>query len=437
MFRKKLIIFVIVAFFTFCCAAEAEQISVSWDGGGDGIDWSDPINWEPNIVPYNTDTTSYYVSINNAHVVLNQGGTISSLDISGDVELWSASVAHIIIDGNNLFAEPPLSFVSANDSLELSDVHLSHFVALANYGSIDFQHRSMIKEDLVNYGNINSSSISNASIDGKLTNHGSVDISPSGNLDVDNGLDNYGLIGLHGGLFGTDGSISNTVNSSVTGFGVMWSAQGINNAGTIAAWGGTLSVATNGPLINTGTLQSYDLTSLQIAQYLGNTPQDFHNSGTIDIGTSGGVVFDCNLVNEPNGVIEFLGGTLAATTITQTADANFAGFGSISGDLFIDSNGIIQLTGPTNIIGDVQIGPNATLEISDGTTLITGHTTNDGTIHIKGGRIIPQGGLTNNGQIIWESGTYSNAADFNLDGQVNLKDFADFADTWLWQSGWY
>ena len=61
----------------------------------------------------------------------------------------------------------------------------------------------------------------------------------------------------------------------------------------------------------------------------------------------------------------------------------------------------------------------------------------DGKIVLQNRKGIPQGGLTNNGQIIWEPGTYSNAADFNLDGQVNLKDFANFADTWLWQSGWY
>jgi len=76
------------------------------------------------------------------------------------------------------------------------------------------------------------------------------------------------------------------------------------------------------------------------------------------------------------------------------------------------------------------------LEISDGTTLITGHTTCNGTIHIKGGRIIPQGGLSGACNIVWEPGTYANVADFNLDGTDNFKDFADFADTWLWRSAW-
>jgi len=105
----------------------------------------------------------------------------------------------------------------------------------------------------------------------------------------------------------------------------------------------------------------------------------------------------------------------------------------------IEPNGVIKLTGPTNIVGDVNVSPDATLEISDGTTLITGHTIcNNGTTHMIGGRVICQGGLTNtNCNIIWEPGIYTNVVDFNLDGTVNFKDFADFANTWLWRASWY
>ncbi len=173
---------------------------------------------------------------------------------------------------------------------------------------------------------------------------------------------------------------------------------------------------------------------------------DINNNGTIEVNAGGGVAFDCNLINEPNnllsepnGVINLLGGNLAATTITQKAGAVFQGFGTITGGVVIEPNGLIELTGPTNIVGDVTIDPNATLEISDGTTLVTGDCAcNNGTIHMIGGRIIIQGTFTNdNCNIIWEPGTYTNAADFNLDGTVNNKDLAAFAATWLWQAAWY
>jgi hypothetical protein len=50
---------------------------------------------------------------------------------------------------------------------------------------------------------------------------------------------------------------------------------------------------------------------------------------------------------------------------------------------------------------------------------------------------IPQGGLSGDCHIIWEPGTYTNVADFNLDGKVNFGDFAYFAEVWLWQTAWY
>jgi len=99
----------------------------------------------------------------------------------------------------------------------------------------------------------------------------------------------------------------------------------------------------------------------------------------------------------------------------------------------MEDNSKIGLTSATHIIGDVNIPANAVLEISDGTTLITGHTTCRGTIHVKGGRIITQGGCDcDDCNINWEPGTYSKVADFNLDGTVDFRDFGAFADAWLW-----
>jgi hypothetical protein len=223
----------------------------------------------------------------------------------------------------------------------------------------------------------------------------------------------------------------NEAIGTIIGHGSVFSYDDFENHGIVEASWGNLILTAGGTLNNhsTGVLSNRALASLHI-----KPESDVINLGNITVMPNGGVAFDCNLVNEPNGIIQLNGGALVATTITQTADANFAGFGGITGDVVIESGGLIQLTGPTNIVGDVNIATNATLEISDGVTLVTGHTTNNGTIHMKGGRLIPQGGITNNGNVIWEPGTYNNVADFNLDGHVNFKDFADFADTWLWQA---
>jgi hypothetical protein len=171
----------------------------------------------------------------------------------------------------------------------------------------------------------------------------------------------------------------------------------LNNKGEIIAYGGSLAIKSGGKFINIGLLQNIPVSSLHI-----NPAEDVNNQGIINVSAGGGVAFDCNLVNEPNAVIKLLGGTLAATTITQKAGATFQGFGGITGNIVIEPYGVIKLTGPTNIVGDVNIAENAVLEISDGTVLITGHTICNGTIRTKNGQIITQGGLSGNCNIITE-----------------------------------
>jgi len=438
---QRIIMVIITTLLLSLNQARAAHYNVSWDGGGDGIGWGDKDNWNPDIVPRNSALNTFDVSISNAHIVLDDyyfddgyDVNVSSLHIDGDVDLWSRFVQVVNVEHSSLS-------IGANDSLELNDLHVLSNGAASNYGRIDFQHRSMIKEDLANYGHVNISSISEADIEGQLTNNGTVVISHSGHFNANEGIDNHSQFNIFGGIGVTDDAMNNNATGTLKGFGLFYAEQQIINAGQIVAWGGPLSIATGGALTNTGLIQSTELSPLIISPYMAGTPVDFHNSGTIDIRTGGGAAFDCNLINDPGATIRFDGGTLAAYNIQQMVDANLVGFGQISGNLLIgpndiDSSAIVKLTGPTNIVGDVSIMAGNKLEVSDGITLITGHTTcNNGTIHMVGGRVICQGGLTNNNcNIVWVPGLYTNMADFNLDGKVSFEDFAYFADVWLWQA---
>ena len=419
MFRKVLFLAVIGLLFA-AADLQADQVDVSWDGGGDGYSWGDPVNWDPNIVPDN-DVNTFRVGINGASVVLCQNLTINQLGCSGDVHLVkSYGRVQLTLGVLTNYGELAIKEIdihgnitnTAGARLNLIDVAIDGTLYNPAGGRIDIEERNHVNGVVENAGSITASPASELNVEGGNTFHN------TGQLQL------FNAFCVAGGLFHNDS------NGVITGSGLAVSATSIQNDGEIYAYGGSLAVRSEGPLTNTGTLKNDVGATLHIQ----TSTADVNNQGIIEINVAGATVFDCNLVNKPNGVIELLGGTLSATTITQSADANFTGFGGITGDVFIDPNGLIELTGPTNIVGDVEIGPNATLEISDGTTLVTGHTTNNGTIHMKGGRIIPQGGFTNNGSIIWEPGTYNNIADFNLDGQVNFKDFADFADTWLWQA---
>lgn len=265
-------------------------------------------------------------------------------------------------------------------------------------------------------------------VHGSILNQGSVLI-PFNQFWAEQRLENSGLIEMYDGLCSGDEILENLIGGEIKGYGAIYSFGGINNSGFLRTLAGSLMIYSPQGVSNAGTFRSSPSTSLTIVTEVPH----ISNQGTIDIELDGAVVFDCNLVNEPNAVIRLRRGTLAAQTITQSAGAILEGFGGISGDVLIDPNGIVKLTGPTNIVGDVKIAQGAIWEIGDGTTLVTGHTTCDGTIHMKGGRIIPQGGLSGECEIIWEPGAYTNPADFDFDGKVGMKDFAAFADVWLWE----
>jgi len=443
MLRKVLMLMTIVLG-VWACSAQGGVIDSNWVGGEWG-DWETPSNWSPAIVPENGANT-FNVTIDagagRVGVRLLYDHVINTLACKGnEVGLEGDGLSHVTLTLTDTNYAP----LTDNGELEITGWGLEIFeirgnVANSNGGLMDFWG-GRVDGNLVNPAGATIEVNGQLGIEGDCQNAGLVIVAPYHDFDVDQSLSNTGKIRIIGGGCGVGEVLVNDTEGEITGFGVLYGGERLTNAGTIRATGGNLAAATGaeGVFQNEGTLANaamslLNVSHLNLLHYGSWVPSDVNNTGTVEVNAGGGVAFDCNLVNEPNGVIELLGGTLSATTITQAADANFAGFGTITGDVVIEPNGLIQLTGPTNIVGDMQIGTAATLEISDGTTLITGYTTNNGTIHMKGGRIIPQGGFTNNGNIIWEPGPYNNIADFNLDGQVNFKDFADFADTWLWQA---
>jgi len=268
-----------------------------------------------------------------------------------------------------------------------------------------------------------------------ITNSGTINVEPECALIAQDSFTNLGHIKLIQSSTGCDDNVfENHISGVVEGGGLLFGEDRVDNRGLILATPPALMVYTFGSFRNlsTGTLRN----SAGATLYINAAEESIDNQGIMEVNSAGAITINCNLVNKAVATIRLLGGTLSTPAITQNAEAGLTGFGGITGDVVIDPNGEIKLTGPTNIVGDVEIGENATLEISDGTTLITGHTTCNGTIHMKGGYIIPQGGLSGDCSIIWEPGLYHNVADFNLDGRVNFEDFAYFADVWLWQTVW-
>lgn len=435
MIRREMLLTVAILAF-WACNLQAGQTPCSWVGGEEGL-WEDANNWSCGIVPDNNESQTFAITINtgtsNVAATLSENHCIDQLGCYGDVELrsgvWNTRFATLTVGPNGL---------TNYGDLEIENLYIDGNIINTDGATVIFDEEHGHEDRFRGY----------------LYNHagGFIDIQDSLNFDEVGHLDNAGTITIewgakiYGGTFTTitnTGTLNlrnalcvsfveflNDSNGIIAGSGAVQAEERFENRGTICANTGAIAVVCGGSFINTGILRSNGVTALDIQALAA----DVNNQGTIEINAGGSVTSISNLTNKPDAVIKMLGGTLIAPTITQSASATFEGFGNITGDVNIDANGLVKLIGSTNIVGNVNVGSGAVLEVRDGITLITGHTTNNGTIRMIGGRVICQGGLTNNGEVIWEPGTYTNQADFNLDGSVDMRDFAEFADTWLWHS---
>jgi hypothetical protein len=409
MFRKTLLLTVTVL--VLCaCNLFAAQVDSTWVGGGGNHDWETAANWNPQLVPDNNVSQTYAVTITGTYIVLKADHSIDSLDTYGTVKLEG---------GETTYSEP--------------DIELTN--GLTNHGLL-----RMFGPDI--YGKVTNSTGATITVDDEFSvygqsgiqNFGTVLLGPASSMWAEYDINNSGSIDTFDGVCGATGNIINNATGTIRGSGMVgFETFQIDNKGLIQSVGGTLTLFASS-ISNIGTIKNSP--GATIAARI--SPSNHNNQGLIEINSDGAITFDSNLINEPNGIVKLLGGTLGAVKITQKPDANFTGFGGITGNVQIDPNAIIKLTGPTNVVGDVNVPADATLEISDGQTLITGHTTCKGTIHLKGGTVIFQGGCDcTDCNIINEAGLDRNHFDINADGTVKLDDFAAFANSWLWQASWY
>ena len=426
MLNARMTIWLVVVVMVACgINAQGNVINSHWVGGDYG-DWGNPSNWNPPHVPNNHDTTTYNVTIEGevetTRVRVDGSFTINKLDSYGIVDIAGRGYLHFEGIGLTNYAEGLILdhiYVwgdirnMAGTELHLEEVRVSGAIHNESGGYI-------VLDDYVRTY--------------ELHNSGLIIIVQQANPVVEEEvIINEGSIELAGGTL--NGCIENNENGLIRGSGTIW-GNVIINKGKIVGSRGALTVIPMGEFENTGLLKNTPSSSLQIHGFPspGLSALDINNQGTMEVNAGGGIDIEGCLVNNSEGEIKLLGGTLSAKTFSQQEDSEFSGFGAITTDITIESGSTMTLTTATQIIGDVIIESDATLEVRDGISVITGHTTNNGTIKMVGGRVICQGGLDNNGVVINEPGLYNNVFDVNLDGKVNLEDFAEFAKSWLWEA---
>jgi hypothetical protein len=206
----------------------------------------------------------------------------------------------------------------------------------------------------------------------------------------------------------------------------------LSNSGTIKSMFGDLVVISTGETINDGTLYNEPGTLLFMTTQA-VTP--LINRGQIRTLSGGGVsLYPSHVTNESGGLIDFKGGFLRAWDIEVKPYSTIQGRGELIGSLYIDPNATADFYRELTITNSLEIDPLAELTIEDGEMLVEGNISNNGTIRLKSSRLIPRGGLSGGGQIIWDISDYNTMTDYNFDGVVNMEDLATFAQTWLWQS---
>jgi len=396
---------VLISALIFVVAAAASQIqaeAVEWTGSGSDDQWNTTENWDPCTPGAGDDVTITGAGDEgSAYIQLPQGQNsieILSLETSGYIDLgaWGADWLRITIDGGS-------GFLTNNGELEIgTDGWMELNTNITNAEGAYLELEEVNVTGTLTNGPGATVEMFEVEIEGDVDNEGTLEIDPFGEMWVDGELNNYanGVIQLFGGDSGSETTIDNA--GTIKGFGFIScdgeEEGGFFNSGNILAEGGVLLLYAGGSLDTTGgTIGNQFVSSLQIM-----ARESVNNLGTMDVRSGGGIAISNNLNNQSGGIINLMGGTLAAQSITQSSGATFSGAGTIACQmgLTIEDGAVIELTGPTNIISNVTIDSGGTLIVRAGQTIIAGATTNNGTIVQAGGTVLFQNGYSGTGEII-------------------------------------
>ena len=337
------------------------------------------VNW---TVQFSGGAVSYAVEVTNSHPVT----WITSTTAPG----------HVVELTNWLGSRIYLQFESfANTGgLDVNNIDL--------YGPVYNQGEWTVRGGMVNYnGNVTNhadavwNTKGNLEVKGTFTNHSHARSYGSATLWADAFVNND-HVSLLGGSVGSDAEFANNADAIVAGAGSLYAPAGIDNQGAIRAETGTLAVyCGEGTLTSTGHLENLPNTALVIEA------DTVDHQGTMTVGSGGGITFtSCDLENPAGATVALLGGTLAAPNLTNRSGGGFGGFGAITANL--TNQGLIDLYGPSQIVGNVQNDLGAELAIRNADLLIAGDTVNDGTIRAVNGKVYFEGDLTDNGTLVMD-----------------------------------
>ncbi len=323
----------------FLSSQRADAVTIAWDGGGDGINWSDPLNWSTKTLPSSSD----------------------------DIE----------IDGNNA--------INSNVHLDM-DFTLSGTILITSSDSLEID----TGKTLTNFGSVGLDSGGDLNNTGKIENNGSIGLSEGGAS-----LQNQGIIINSGNLLchfscslSNSGEIDNQAGATLGGFfntgtinnegNILPAQEPISNVGGLINNSGLLDggdqnpVFNSGTILNTGTINiAHDSTSLLNEGTITNhgtletgNSDLFTNLGKLDndgkiVDLVFGHTINQNTINniEPgeinlSGTFENMGAFKNDATIKTNDEATFSNSGTLNDSGTLNNSGTLYNSGKINVYGN-------------------------------------------------------------------------------------
>ena len=369
-------------------------LSVLWDGGGDGVSWSDPLNWSGDALPGAGDDVIINIADDPTVIIDASAGDVSVRSIESDEALRLVS-----------------SLLSVDTTITLTDQDLTLSSSTISGATIQSGGGQLIVP------NSQTGVLDGVVLDTGLTTV----IGVHSNLFVDNGLTLDGLIEMRGNtatnpgcrlIFRNGGTLAGTgqirfetstghvhasageiltIDSGITiingaGDGVVGEAgTAIINRGTVRAENGRTITITGLSIINEGTLEANGGTlalrdvwtnSTGILRVVSGTLDLGGNFATADIGTferTGGAV---NLtgtldnssatlaLNATTGSWRLRGGRINGGTITDADGSQLivTSYNGILDGVVLNSDLLVQNVGEVTVFNGLELNGTATLE---------------------------------------------------------------------------
>jgi hypothetical protein len=411
-----------------CMNAATAATAYVWSGPDEGL-WSQPGNWSPNGTP-GTDPADTVQIIADPNI-----STAITADVSCTVQSITSS-GKVLIRGtldSTGYPENTLdSLITSSGFLDIWNMTING--QIVNQAGALMKLREIRGAVIVdNYGDLRWYFVNVLDEASFITNYNKMYVINPGVLDSYGSMMNTGMVSISFSTLAFEAGASLVNEGMVYGAGsLMMMDAPLSNSGTIKSMFGDLLVVSTGETTNNGTLYNEPGTLLFMTTQA-VTP--LVNHGQIRTLSGGGVsLYPSQVSNESGGLIELIGGFLRAWNIEAKAYSTIQGRGELISSLSIDPDAAANFYRDLTITNTLTINPSAELTLSDGELLAEGGISNEGTIRLKSSRLIPRGGITGIGLIIWDISDYNTMTDYNFDGTVNMEDLATFSQTWLWQS---